>query len=69
MYIFITSPLTTILIDTYICLNTLIISLENYVGTEVNFYTDVLLEIILMLELFMKGLTVKGYFRDRMNVL
>ena len=69
MYIFITSPLTTILIDSYICINTMIISLENYVGTTVNFYTDVLLEIILMLELFMKGLTVKGYFRDKMNVL
>ena len=69
MYIFITSPLTTIVIDSYICINTMIISLENYVGTTVNFYTDVLLEIILMLELFMKAMTVKGYFRDKMNVL
>ncbi|CAD8190379.1 unnamed protein product [Paramecium pentaurelia] len=67
--IFITQQIVIVIIDSFVCIDTLLIAFSDYYDSSISDFFDLSVNILLVLEMLIKSICIKGYLCKISNIL
>ncbi|CAD8187842.1 unnamed protein product [Paramecium octaurelia] len=67
--IFITQQFVMVIIDSFVCIDTLLIAFSDYYDSAISDFFDLSVNILLVLEILIKSICIKGYLYKVSNIL